>query len=177
MRHRPFGRSRACLPAVPLALLVALWPSSAPAGAVPLGDGDSSPVRIIAPDSATSDCIGDISTPVCAVETLIACEARIQRELCRKAAGPDYAIEGKPTTVCYRVLSMRAIFVHDLDAGRRRGRTEGFDFLAVKVGFVDCLSKRPYEWPRHFVLLPAPDGWWIENWYYPEWDPDEDPFL
>jgi len=41
--------------------------------------------RMIGYSAATSPCIGQLTTPVCAVETLMACETQSNGELCRKA--------------------------------------------------------------------------------------------
>jgi hypothetical protein len=46
---------------------------------------DASEVRVIAPDAATSTCIGDPKTPECAVETLLACLSRDDGRLCEVA--------------------------------------------------------------------------------------------
>ena len=43
-----------------------------------------SPVRRITQTEATSDCIGDPRTPMCAVETFVACFTRRDTSLCRK---------------------------------------------------------------------------------------------
>jgi hypothetical protein len=43
----------------------------------------------VGPGVATSTCIGNGSTPVCAAETLLACMARAETELCRRVGVTD----------------------------------------------------------------------------------------
>ncbi len=44
--------------------------------------GEAASLRQILPNRTDSTCIGDSRTPICAVETFIACTARNDRELC-----------------------------------------------------------------------------------------------
>ena len=44
-----------------------------------------SEIRVITPTKATSDCVGDLSTPLCAVETLIGCSNYVRVKSCKKA--------------------------------------------------------------------------------------------
>lgn len=62
------------------------------------------PARV-GPGVATSTCIGDNKTPLCAAETLLACLARADAELCRRAgvADPRAAISQPPALIEYKV--------------------------------------------------------------------------
>ena len=65
-------------------------------------------MRLIDPRSAASRCIGDVRTPVCAVETHIACRVRNDADLCAKAGrveGRHFRPEG--ATVVYLVRRIR----------------------------------------------------------------------
>jgi hypothetical protein len=84
----------------PAALTAALL-LAAPAWAGSDGDFTPDPAdtwRVITQDDATSTsrCIGQVDTPVCAVETLIACHMRGTPELCRIATGRTHDFSSGP---------------------------------------------------------------------------------
>jgi hypothetical protein len=71
---------------------------------------DPKQIRVITPSSATSKCIGDPKTPICAVETLIACTTRIQQRLCDKVGVRDLKLPERPLKFHrYRILSSHTI--------------------------------------------------------------------
>ncbi|MEK7245224.1 MAG: hypothetical protein AAB223_04315 [Pseudomonadota bacterium] len=51
-----------------------------------IDDFDPTQIRIITPTEATSKCIGDPSTPLCAIETTIGCARHVWNEGCPRVA-------------------------------------------------------------------------------------------
>lgn len=84
--------------------LISTWLLSFPAWA---GGGEAAPseVRVITSTTATSDCIGDPKTPVCAVETFLACIARLDHGLCAKVTKEPLQNTEKLFPFSYRVES------------------------------------------------------------------------
>ncbi len=72
------------------------------AGSV-MDDFDPNQVRIITPTEATSTCIGDPRTPICAIETLLACVARRNVDLCRRVGVSTPCFDSKIVGVRYRI--------------------------------------------------------------------------
>ncbi len=59
--------------------------------------GQEGQIRRITPTTADSACIGDPITPLCAVETWLACKARDDLSLCRAVGQePDWIKPGRP---------------------------------------------------------------------------------
>lgn len=83
------------------------------AGEVPEGK-----VRIITPNKATSDCIGDPKTPLCSIETVIGCSSYVWTKGCEKVN-----------------------YVHS------ENRQLRIEYIFVKVGYVDpeLVAKAKYE--------------------------------
>ncbi|MEG3620301.1 hypothetical protein V5T82_17690, partial [Magnetovibrio sp. PR-2] len=52
-------------------------------------------LRFISSDSSSSTCIGDPKTPLCAVETIMACFARMDKALCGKVGVKGKVYLGK----------------------------------------------------------------------------------
>src|SRR5262245_5418557 len=64
----------------------------------------------VGPGVATRSCIGTAATPVCAAETLLACMARAEAELCRRVgvADPRTAV-GQPPSLLEYVIDRSSI--------------------------------------------------------------------
>jgi hypothetical protein len=105
--ERPFRNSPGLLLAAGLLFL----PFAAFAGGA---EKDGGEIRTITATTATSDCIGTPRTPVCAVETFLACLARRDRRLCDKAAPLGSELPGKPFSTQYRVLSVAVMREGDI---------------------------------------------------------------
>jgi hypothetical protein len=84
-------------------LLLAFLPVVAFAGGA---EKDGGEVRTITATSATSDCIGDPRTPVCAVETLLACFARQDMALCKRVTARPVEPVGRKWDITYRILAV-----------------------------------------------------------------------
>ncbi len=62
-------------------------------------------LRFVSPTNATSNCIGDPRTPLCALETFQACTTRLEPELCHRVGIYNYAFQEKQSTVEYYIVS------------------------------------------------------------------------
>ena len=89
------------------------------AGASQGSGSEEEQVRRITPTEADSACIGDPVTPVCAVETLFACFARLDAELCRAVGieDPDFGYDPAPATVEYVIQRAFEIRPEDIPRG------------------------------------------------------------
>ncbi len=74
-------------------------------------------IRVITPTEATSKCIGDPRTPICAMETLMACFIRKTRSLCEAVGINDVAshiFEEEPSSTTYKIVSVKTIRQKDI---------------------------------------------------------------
>lgn len=105
---------------------LAAWVLSS--GIVLAGEAAEGEIRVITPTRATSDCVGDLSTPLCAVETLIGCSNYVRIKGCKKAY-----------------------------MGRSGNRQIRIEYIIVKTGFVDpeMVAAAKYEkYPSEFGSFP-----------------------
>lgn len=145
------------------------------AGPCQAGDRiDPKEVRIITPHSATSDCIDQPKTPVCAVETVLACTRRIDKEMCARAGITRFHYQDSPEAKFrYRILSVKIQTKKDIPKwqwekpdGTRPGDVE------VVVQEPDL---RPAFCPKSgcktsFWVKPDGIGWRVSGWV--AWDMD-----
>lgn len=96
---------------------------------IALADGAAEgEIRVITPTEETSDCIGDLSTPLCAVETAIGCSNYIRIKGCEK-----------------------------VNLGHSENRQIRIEYIFVKTGFVDpeMVAAAKYEkFPSEFGSFP-----------------------
>lgn len=127
---------------------------------------DPDQVRIITPTESTSTCIGDPRTPVCAVETVMACALRLDMRLCGKVGITDYALPDKLADLYrYRVLSVRIIRPGDITL-------ELQDVDWWKPGFARITIHEPDFRPSWcpngckmwYMAKPTETGWHILDW-------------
>jgi len=110
---------------IPTALCaVALWLSACSTDAQtkvnPLADvPPPDEMRFITTHDATSKCIGDPKTPLCAVETILACFARHDSDLCLKVGVSGMNFPGETYTSHYRIMSTK-ILKADHITGRKK---------------------------------------------------------
>ncbi|MBF0269331.1 MAG: hypothetical protein HQL44_12150 [Alphaproteobacteria bacterium] len=72
-------------------------------------------IRVITPTTATSDCIDRPKSPVCAVETFLACTSRIDKAMCARAGHPDFHYQDQPEEKFrYRILSVKILTRKDI---------------------------------------------------------------
>ncbi len=168
--------------------MLALAASFAPAAAQS-SDPDLPPVdppglwRQMTLDDATSDskCVGRFDTPLCAVETVVACYTRGINELCSSARldADTYRFtsgnHGFRTGERYRVV--RAERLTDdtiLDIPRETGPLQAGD-IRVDVIYGSCFTNngvryctRPFSNPLIYTLRKTPTGWRIIDWGGPD---------
>ena len=141
--------------------------------AVPLGAAEREVPYRIGPETATSDCIGKPSTPVCAYETWLACSIRREPTLCARVgiSGVRFnRYDGPPHELYYDILSVTAI------PARVAARLP-VDETRFKAGYVDirgavrgcqttddCTDTDP-AWDMA-VLRPVGSAWHIGGWAF-----------
>lgn len=114
-------------------------------------------VRTITATAATSACIGDISTPICALETLFACLARRDPTLCRATETPS---EGEHADQTYRIVGYAIL--------RDHGNASTLHAEITVDDLRPDRDMRDYYYFIHrdgswFYRDSAPDGEWSEE--------------
>ena len=132
------------------------------AGASQGSGSEEEQVRRITPTEADNACIGDPVTPVCAVETLFACFARLDAELCRAVGieDPDFGYDPAPATVEYVIQRAFEIRPEDIPRGWEGSSWYRPGFYRVYTKEVSCAA-------RQATCLPSPAPWpgpWPESW-------------
>ncbi|MBF0167290.1 MAG: hypothetical protein HQL45_06625 [Alphaproteobacteria bacterium] len=139
--------------------LAAAWPALA-------GEKfDPKEVRVITPTTATSKCIGDPKTPICAVETFLACIERRDLQLCNIVGVNDIHLPDQPGSVRYRILKSRILADKDIPK-----RLKNVSWL--KPGYADITILLPdvrHPWcaegcQKDFSAKPTGAGWSIASW-------------
>ena len=134
-------------------------------------------LRRITPSDATSDCIGDPRTPVCAVETFIACSARHHRPLCRRiGVGDSFSFTGTVETREYAIVYQKRLRPEDIPSYPK-------DAYWAKPGYVEVQIIRRYcragqqtcpeepWWLYTYTIKLAEAGFVMVSWYgegYPD---------
>ena len=132
-----------------------------------------SEVRTITATSATSSCIGDPKTPVCAVETFRACSARLNNDLCLRVGVEGFMFRKAPYNLRYRILSARILRPRDIPSHLR-------DTYWMKPGHAEItllelpdpvLKTCPEGCKYSYYLRPLNGEWQIVDWS--AWDVDD----
>jgi len=123
----------------------------------------------------SSDCIGDPRSPICAVETFIACNARHDAKLCRIASGPKRrpppAGSFTPDATLYRFLAVKRLERPDFpprwqDDGK--GVQPGDVWIAAWIR--DCWGECDRTGVReNFWLRQDGERWWLVWYGEPDW--------
>ena len=147
-----------------LAAILALG-ACAGAGSI-MDDFDPTEVRVITPTEATSTCIGDISTPLCAVETFLACMRRLERRFCEQVGVFGFSLRKDPEPVRYRVLSGRILRDEDIPVHLRHTYWMKPGYADVKIIYLDWHTPdcAPEGCWAYFSLMPTPSGWQVVDW-------------
>jgi len=131
---------------------------------------------------ASSPCIGDPRTPVCAVETVMACLARQEEPLCKKVGvswsavrQSDQETERQRHRVDYVVLSAHPLPQWDDVSGQLtltgRSSTDRQVYVAERYcleGGTDC---NPLAWDLlYYAVRPSGKGWTVVNWQSVVWE-------
>lgn len=129
--------------------------------------------REIGPDRADSQCIGDATTPLCAVETFIACWARRDIDLCREVYdGPLRHFDAAGTQPYAFKYHLEAIYY---PSGKEFPEARQPDWAAAGNAMVS-MTNAPMSkdddarkvW-RNYLVEPTGDGWRIAYWtVYPD---------
>jgi len=125
--------------------------------------------------TGTSECIGDPRSPICTVETFIACYARNDARLCRIASGPKRRPPPSgtftPNSTLYRLLEVkrleRADFPpawNDDGKGARPGDVKIAAWTRECWNECDRAGVRENYWVRQ-----DGDRWWIVWYGEPDW--------
>ncbi len=128
------------------------------------------PARV-APGLATSACIGDSKTPVCAAETLLACMARAEAELCRRVgiADPRPAIGQPPSLIEYTVDRTTIIRREDITDDLKDVDWYRPGYALVEIQRRSCAPKSPNcaeeSWTDlQIYARPRGNAWDIVTW-------------
>ncbi len=125
------------------------------------------------PNHATSTCIGQSSTPLCAAETLLACLARNDVSLCRRigVTAPPINEQGAHQQVEYSVERTSVIRPEDITDDTRDLDWYRPGYTLIELGRRVCDSGQPdcrdESWEElQIYLRPAPGtaGFEIVSW-------------
>jgi hypothetical protein len=141
------------------------------------------------PSTTTSKCVGDTSTPLCAVETIRACFVRVDDKLCQIGMGLDqppgkvsYKVKGLYER--YRIVSAKRVREKDLrisDTDPRYVDDPDYAPWAWKVGDlkigivgIECWEYVDKSWrggcerghlpPIIYVVRKTVDHWRVVDW-------------
>ncbi len=146
-----------------LSVLTVVLPAITPASA------QLTEVRTITQTDATSDCISNPKTPLCAVETFLACGVRQDMSLCRKVGVDDFGFDDSIGAIEYVVTSQHTIREEDIPDRLRN--TEWFRPGYEEIHILERLCSKmevpcPQVWPTPYTFNVRPiDGHWhIVDW-------------
>ena len=159
-------KATARLFAVGLVVIAAFAAHTLPASAQGL------PVRNITQNEATttSACIGDPKTPLCAVETFLACAVRRDMSLCRRVGVDNFSFVDRVGTTEYVVTSQKTIRKKDFPDNLRNtdwyrpGNVEIYFFLrdCPPGEYVPCVY---IGWHRYSAYVrPTASLWRVVDW-------------
>jgi len=122
--------------------------------------------------SADSSCIGDVSSPVCAVETWIACHAREAPKLCALlgVTGMKFVPFGTANVFDYAIVAMRPVTADRITAGMRRWGLVRPGQMEVRVmerwcsSDCDAIDKDYSFGPSVYFLKREGDAWRLAAW-------------
>jgi len=128
------------------------------------GETFPSEVRTIAATTATSPCIGDPKTPVCAAETFLACDSRQDKSLCRRVGVERTEFQLPPYDLRYRILFVHILTPKDIPPEFR-------DAPWMKPGYAEIalmemanpilgIPKNEYR----YIARPNGSQWEIVSW-------------
>jgi hypothetical protein len=106
---------------------------------------------------ASSDCIGEPDTPLCAVETLLACLVRRDDALCAQVTDTFRSDERSASSVMYMVLAIDAVADESLPSGHKYAVTLEESDIYRDSGY-DGYGDQ--EFTRYHVVRSG-DGWWV----------------
>jgi len=121
---------------------------------------DPNILRSITKEYATSRCIGNPRTPICAVETYLACVVRLDHDLCDKIGYHGVYLGNSAQPMSYRILSYRVIRSADIPAdleGDNQWRPGYVEITVLDLrGITDRCS---HGCPYRFIARPTLNHW------------------
>lgn len=131
-------------------------------------------IRVITPTTATSDCIDVPKSPVCAVETILACTSRIDKAMCARAGITNFHYQDKPDErLRYRILAVKVLAGKDIPKWHWE-KPDGLrpDDVEVIVQKPDLRAAFCPKSGCKFTYFVKPDGidWRVVSWF--AWDVD-----
>ena len=132
-------------------------------------------IRRIAASDATSGCIGNPVTPLCAVETFIACWVRADPALCRRVGVDKKSIKPRNYSIEYYVELMRTLRPEDIALRLKDTYWYRPGFIEIELQERYCFPERKTcavgAWKIFFYTLKQVDGkWQIVGWAGPDND-------
>jgi hypothetical protein len=129
--------------------------------------------------TSTSQCIGDPRTPLCAIETVLACFLRHNDDLCRIGTGNPYFPEGIKSIVqpayTQRYWVAGAEFVtakNKVSYAKVRYLKPQLGDIAIKLHDVDCYNgkcPKPVGPPAIYLVRRNGDKWMVADKAVPRW--------
>ncbi|WP_155801730.1 hypothetical protein [Magnetospirillum molischianum] len=128
-------------------------------------------------DDATTEskCIGNPVTPLCAVETVIACFVRGSDELCRIGKGldrPPGLFRGRPGIGVwerYRVAVAKRINPKKQPFLNEEPTKAGDVSLGIQSLFCQKVCETPDGPPTTYLIRPMDGRWVVLTWETPRW--------
>jgi hypothetical protein len=129
-------------------------------------------IRGIFQTSATSRCIGNPRTPLCAVETLIACWVRRDRHFCEMVGSPDLSSGDAATAILGAEYFVRKTFtIRAEDIPDRLKDADWYQpgMVEIKLKIRDCFTEGTVctgsDWLNYFGSLErVGDLWRVVGW-------------
>jgi hypothetical protein len=97
------------------------------------------------PETTDSKCVGDPKTPVCALETMLACLVRQQPDLCRKMGIRRGCFEKRLYKREYVIISSNRIDQKNIPAYIRIAELESYNYSNVWYQLIYCDRTSPYK--------------------------------
>lgn len=147
--------------------------ANGPESLLPSVDPDG-PFRLLSAydETTTSTCVGDPRTPLCAVETSIACHLRDDPELCRIAydepPAPPIPFRTKRKSRIvegYRVVGVRHYRAGDIPDWEPSYWLPAVGDVAINLETTNCTYGKCGEFidKKNYLARPTPTGWKVER--------------
>lgn len=131
-------------------------------------------IRRIAQAEATSECIGDPRTPLCAVETFLACTTRRDMALCRKVGVKKIYFAKVRLDLEYVVRSLRILRPQDILPHLADTNWHKPGYADIRLDEHLCWHDEgpcgKLKWEAYgYWLRPVGDHWEVVSWSGPGW--------
>lgn len=126
---------------------------------------DPKQVRVITPTTASSKCIGDPKTPICAVETLLACRGLNKKELCDLVGVHNQRLDGEPYSFSYRIMKSHIITKREIPKSLADAYWIKPGYAEVEIEDVSFNDEMCTDFCRvSYALRPSSAGWIVIEW-------------